>query len=80
VGYTETTLLTGVFSMKQIISITAVLAVITVAIVGCLYIFEVLSYDRSVSILLKAVAAIVLLGGCSALITFLMGSKKEPPA
>jgi len=66
--------------MKQIISITAVLAVITVAIVGCLYIFEVLSYENSVSIVLKAVSAIVLLGGCSALITFLMGSKKEPPA
>ena len=66
--------------MKQIISITAVLAVITVAIVGCLYIFEVLSYDNSVSILLKAVAAIVLLGGCSALVAFLMRPKKEPPA
>ena len=49
-------------------------------IVGCLYIFEVLSYDNSVSILLKAVAAIVLLGGCSALVAFLMRPKKEPPA
>ena len=66
--------------MKQIISITAVLAVITVAIVGCLYIFEVLSYENSVSIVLKAVSAIVLLGACSVLITFLMGSRKEPPA
>jgi len=54
--------------------------VITVAIVGCLYIFEILSYENSVSILVKAVAAIVLLGSCSVLVAFLMRPKKEPPA
>ena len=65
--------------MKQIGSITFVLAVFAVAIVGCLYIFDILSYEDSVSNLLEVVAAIVLLGGCLALITFLTRSKKEPP-
>jgi len=66
--------------MKKIVTITAVLAVITAATVGCLYIFGVLSFEVAMSNLLKVVAAIVLLGGCSALIAFLMDSRKEPPA
>jgi len=65
--------------MKNILTITAVLSVFAVATVGCLYIFDILSYEDSVSGLLKIVAAIVLLGGCSALIAFLMPSDKEPP-
>ena len=66
--------------MKQIVVITAVLAVITIAIFGCLYIFDIISPEGVLSNLTKVVAAIVLLGGCSALITFLTGSKKEPPS
>ncbi len=66
--------------MKQIVTITAILAVITIAIFGCLYIFEVISPETALSNLVKVVAAIVLLGGCSALVTLLTGSKKEPPA
>jgi len=66
--------------VKKILSVTAVLTVVTVAIVGCLYIFEFLSFEYAVDTLLKVVAAIVLLGGCSALVLFLTGSKKEPPA
>jgi len=64
--------------MKQIVSISAVLAVIAVAIFGCLYIFGMMSPESALSNLLKVVAAIVLLGGCSALVAFLMGTKKEP--
>jgi type IV secretory pathway VirB2 component (pilin) len=64
--------------MKQIVSISAVLAVISVAIFGCLYIFGLMSPEAALSNLLKVVAAIALLGGCSALVVFLMGSKKEP--
>ena len=65
--------------MKSILVLTAVLSVIAVAAVGCLYIFEVFNYEDSMSNLLKVVGAIVLLGGCSALIVALMGSKKKPP-
>lgn len=65
--------------MKKILTITGVLSVIVIATVGCLYIFDILSYEDSVSNLLKAVAAIVLLGGCSALVAFLVRSNKEPP-
>jgi hypothetical protein len=65
--------------MKQIVVITAILAVITIAIFGCLYIFEIISPEIALTNLTKVAAAIVLLGGCSALITFLTGNKKEPP-
>ena len=66
--------------MKKILVITAVLSVIAIGTVGCLYIFEVLNYEDSLSNLVKVVGAIVLLGGCSALIVGLMGSGKKPPA
>jgi uncharacterized SAM-binding protein YcdF (DUF218 family) len=78
-GYTGVVLSARDPAMKQILTITVVLAVFAIAIVGSLYIFEVLSYEVAMSNLLKAVAAIVLLGGCSAVIAFLMRSRKEPP-
>ncbi len=65
--------------MKQIVAITAILAVITIAIIGCLYIFEIMSPESALANLTKVVAAIVLLGGCSALISFLTGNKNGPP-
>lgn len=64
-------------TMKTIVTIFAVLAVLTIAAVGCLYIFGVRDFDQSVSLLVKAVAALVLLGGCTALITVLMGNKES---
>jgi hypothetical protein len=78
-GYTGVVLSARDPAMKQILTITVVLAVFAIAIVGSLYIFEVLSYEVAMSNLLKVVAAIVLLGSCSAVIAFLMRSKKEPP-
>ena len=66
--------------MKKILTITVVLSVCAVATVGCLYIFDILSYEDAASNLLEVVAVIVLLGGCSALIAFLMRSNKKPPA
>ena len=63
--------------MKQILSISLVLVVLAVAILGCMAIFGAVSYEYAMSNLMKIVAAIVLLGGCSALITFLLRSKKE---
>lgn len=61
--------------MKQILMITAILSILSIALFGCLYIFEVMSYESAMSNLIKFVAAIVLLGGCSALVMFLMRSK-----
>jgi hypothetical protein len=78
--YTAITLTAEIFIMKQIFTITAVLSVLAVATVGCMYIFDVLSYEDSVSSLLKVVAAIVLLGGCSALVAFLVRLNKDPSA
>ena len=78
-SYTAIALSAGTFTMKKILTITVVLSVFAAATVGCLYIFDILSYEDSVSNLLKVVAAIVLLGGCSALVAFLMRSNKEPP-
>ena len=66
--------------MKQIAIISAVLAVFATATMGCLYLFEVLSFDDAVTGLMKIVGAIVLLGGCSALIALLLRANKEPPA
>jgi len=79
ISYTAIALSAGTFTMKKILTITVVLSVFAAATVGCLYIFDILSFEDSVSNLLKLVAVIVLLGGCSALIAFLMRSNKEPP-
>ena len=63
-------------AMKQILTITVVLAVLATALVGCLFIFDVMSYEDAMSNLLKVVGVILLLGVCSAVITALMGAKK----
>jgi ABC-type transport system involved in multi-copper enzyme maturation permease subunit len=65
--------------MKKTILITVVLAIIPVAIVGCLAIFEVISMDVAGPTLVKVVLAILLLGGCTALIGFLVGTMKKKP-
>ena len=63
--------------MKQILTITVVLAVLALALVGCLFIFDVMSYEDAMSNLLKVVGVILLLGVCSAVIAALMGAKKQ---
>ena len=63
--------------MKTIAVISAVLAVLAVAITGCLYIFGVSDFGESLSLLVKVVAAIVLLGGCLALILKLMSAAQD---
>ena len=62
--------------MKPIITITALLAILALAIVGVLYIFEMISVDYATSTLIKVEAAIILLGGCSAVVALLTSSKK----
>lgn len=66
--------------MRNIVIIFATLAVICIAVVGILYIFEVRTFDESFVLLTKALGALVLLGGCTALISFLLkgfGNKTE---
>ena len=65
--------------MKQLAIITAALSVVTIAVFGCLYIFGMMSYENALTNLLKVVAAIVLLGVCSAVIGLLMGGKNKSP-
>jgi len=61
--------------MGKILTATAVLSVLALAIVGCLYIFDVLAFEDSLSTLLEIVAGIALIGACSALIAFIMRPK-----
>ena len=63
--------------MKRIITITGFFALLGIAIVGCLYIFDLMSFEDSKSVLLKTLGAIVLLGGCTALIKLLMSNREE---
>lgn len=64
--------------MSRIAIICTSFIVLLLAIVGSLYIFDVMNFEKSSSTMLKFGAAIVLLGVCAALISALMGSKKEP--
>ena len=62
--------------MKQILTITVVLSVLAIAIVGCMFIFEVISVEDAKDNLLKVVGGIVFLGVCAAVIAALMSAKK----
>lgn len=62
--------------MRTIITITVLLAILAFAIIGVLYIFELVTMDVATSTLIKVEAAIVLLGGCSALISLVTRAKK----
>jgi hypothetical protein len=65
--------------MEMIIKITLVLAVLFFALMGSLYIFEVMPVDTLQDLSIKGGAAILLLGGCSALIALLTRRKQEAP-
>ncbi len=63
--------------MKQIAVICAILVVLLIAVVGCLAIFDIITLDVSQSIVMKVGAAIVLLGVCTALITFILRATRD---
>jgi hypothetical protein len=65
--------------MEMIIKITLILAVLFLAIMGSFYIFEVVPVDTLQDLSIKGSAAILLLGGCSALIALLTRRKQEAP-
>ena len=62
--------------MKPIVTITVLLAILAFAIIGVLYIFEMISADSATDTLIKVEAAIILLGACSALVALLTRSRK----
>lgn len=63
--------------MKQILTICALFLVLLLAIVGCMTIFDLMTIDKAVDVVIKIGAVIVLLGACAALIRVLMGPQKE---
>jgi len=62
--------------MRNIAIIFLFLVILCFAVVGCLYIFEVKTWDESVAIFMKAAGAIVLLGICTAAVKVLMNMNK----
>jgi len=63
--------------MRNTIIIAVFFAIITAAVLGCLTIFDVLSTETSLDLLLKFEATIVLLGGCTILIGYLFKGKSS---
>ena len=63
--------------MKQTGIIMAFFLVLSVAVFGCLIIFDVMSMDKAMGYMLKSAAAILLLGVCSILLTFLFKSDSK---
>lgn len=66
--------------MKNIVIIFLSLTIFCVAIIGLMFIFGAASWERSVDYLVKAVAALALLGGCSAAVKLLLagsGNRKD---
>ncbi len=58
--------------MKNTVVIVAFFAILALAVIGCLSIFDVMSADASIELLLKVEAAILLLGGCAILLAFVL--------
>ena len=59
--------------MKAVTTFTFIFAVMTTAFIGCLMIFEIFTVAQGFECLLKALAAILLIGGSSALVTLATG-------
>ena len=52
--------------MKAVLILTGLMALLTVATVGCLIVFEVLSQEQGVAFIGKALAALLIIGATSA--------------
>ena len=63
--------------MRTIIISFLLLAIIVLAVIGSLYIFEVRTAEQSFELLLKMEGALLLLGVCSAAVSVLLGGGKE---
>ena len=63
--------------MKKVLVLSVIFAVIAVAGLGSLMIFEILGLEQGFNYLIKALAAIVLLGGAAAVILLVMGGNQN---
>ena len=63
--------------MKTIISIALFLVIVAVAVVGLLFIFDIISVEYASELMVKWVAAVVLLGGCVAAGKLLFNSMRD---
>ena len=65
--------------MKNIIVIFLTLGIFALVAIGLMSIFEVMSQEAAIELLTKVGAAILLLGGSTAVIALLVGAKKKEP-
>lgn len=65
--------------MRIIVISFLFLGVFVLAIVGCLYIFEIQNAEQALELLMKAEGTLLLLGICSAAVSLLLGAKKDSP-
>ncbi len=64
--------------MKTVLVLTLIVAVIVSTAIGCLVIFEIFSVDQGLEYTFKALAAIVLLGVVSAVVSLVTNIKGAP--
>lgn len=64
--------------MKVVLTLSLVIAVIVTAGIGCLMIFEIISFDLGMDYIFKAIAVIILLGISSVIIALVTGNKNTP--
>jgi hypothetical protein len=62
--------------MRQLAIVCCFFLIVLVGTVGCLYIFDVLSFETSKSVIVEFGAAVVLLGLCSAGVMLLLRSRR----
>ena len=63
--------------MKIVFLLTLMLMMIVITIIGCLIIFDVLTLDQGLTFSYKALAALLLLGGSSAIFSLFICSKNR---
>ncbi len=64
--------------MNTILNLTLVVALLIAASIGCLMIFEVFSIVQGAELLLKSLAALILVGATSAAIGFIAAPRSAP--
>jgi hypothetical protein len=65
--------------MRIIVISFLFLGIFVLAIVGCLYIFEIQNAEQALELLMKAEGTLLLLGVCSVAVSLLLGAKRDSP-
>ena len=63
--------------MKIVFLLTLMLMMIVITIIGCLIIFDVFTLDQGLAFGYKALAALLLLGGSSAIVSMFIGTNNQ---